>query len=268
MTQIPPGSIYGDGSDGVKTVSGTETLNVYKSCSGTATDDHVDVASGDEGSFSAGDLVMLHKTRGNTTTDAGVWELLKVLSTADTLVTFTTNLVNSYQDAGNEQSQIILVPQYTTFSCPSSQTLAGTDWAGNLGGVVAICAKTSITIGGTVDADDLGYRGGTGSTVQNGQQGGGTPNESFSRLYTANANGGGGGRGLGGGAAGGGGGGLGTAGDNGFGSIQSGFLEKSNVQMVTELVNLITAQRAYEVCSRAIKAGDEMLQTSIDIARY
>ena len=61
---------------------------------------------------------------------------------------------------------------------------------------------------------------------------------------------------------------TGTAGDNGFGSIQSGFLEKSNVQMVTELVNLITAQRAYEVCSRAIKAGDEMLQTSIDIARY
>ncbi|MFC1676889.1 flagellar basal-body rod protein FlgG [Planctomycetota bacterium] len=60
---------------------------------------------------------------------------------------------------------------------------------------------------------------------------------------------------------------TGTAGDSGLGAIQSGFLEKSNVQMVTELVNLITAQRAYEVCSRAIKAGDGMLQTSIDIAR-
>ncbi len=60
---------------------------------------------------------------------------------------------------------------------------------------------------------------------------------------------------------------TGTAGSSGLGSIQSGFLEKSNVQMVTELVNLITAQRAYEVCSRAIKAGDAMLQTSIDIAR-
>lgn len=60
---------------------------------------------------------------------------------------------------------------------------------------------------------------------------------------------------------------TGIAGENGFGSIQSGFLEKSNVQMVTELVNLIAAQRAYEVNSRAIKAGDEMLRNSIQIAR-
>jgi flagellar basal-body rod protein FlgG len=49
--------------------------------------------------------------------------------------------------------------------------------------------------------------------------------------------------------------------------IQSGFLEKSNVQMVTELVNLITAQRAYEINSRAIRAGDDMLQTANNIVR-
>ena len=55
---------------------------------------------------------------------------------------------------------------------------------------------------------------------------------------------------------------TGTPGQNGFGTIQSGFLEKSNVQMVTELVNLITAQRAYEINSRAIKAGDDMLRTA------
>ena len=61
---------------------------------------------------------------------------------------------------------------------------------------------------------------------------------------------------------------TGTPGENGFGTILAGFLEKSNVQMVTELVNLITAQRAYEVCSRAIKAGDEMLRKAIEIARF
>jgi len=60
---------------------------------------------------------------------------------------------------------------------------------------------------------------------------------------------------------------TGTAGENGFGSIQAGFLEKANVQMVTELVNLITAQRAYEINSRAIKAGDDMLQTANNIVR-
>jgi flagellar basal-body rod protein FlgG len=55
---------------------------------------------------------------------------------------------------------------------------------------------------------------------------------------------------------------LGTAGQDGFGMIQSGFLEKSNVQMVNELVNLITAQRAYEINSRSIKAGDEILRAT------
>jgi len=58
---------------------------------------------------------------------------------------------------------------------------------------------------------------------------------------------------------------VGTAGENGFATIQSGFLEKSNVQMITELVNLITAQRAYEINSRAIKAGDDMLRTANNI---
>ena len=60
---------------------------------------------------------------------------------------------------------------------------------------------------------------------------------------------------------------TGVPGESGFGNIQSGFLEKSNVQMVTELVNLITAQRAYEINSRAIKAGDDMLRTANGLVR-
>jgi len=60
---------------------------------------------------------------------------------------------------------------------------------------------------------------------------------------------------------------TGNPGENGFGTIQSGFLEKSNVQMVTELVNLINAQRAYEINSRAIRAGDDMLRTASQIVR-
>lgn len=58
---------------------------------------------------------------------------------------------------------------------------------------------------------------------------------------------------------------AGTPGENGVGTVLAGFLEKSNVQMITELVNLITAQRAYEINSRAIKAGDDMLRTANNI---
>jgi flagellar basal-body rod protein FlgG len=50
--------------------------------------------------------------------------------------------------------------------------------------------------------------------------------------------------------------------NNGMGQLEQGFLERSNVQMVHELVSLITAQRAYEINSRAIKAGDDMLTTA------
>ena len=59
---------------------------------------------------------------------------------------------------------------------------------------------------------------------------------------------------------------TGSPGQNGFGAIQQGILEKSNVQMVTELVNLITAQRAYEINAKVIKAGDEMLTTASRVA--
>lgn len=60
---------------------------------------------------------------------------------------------------------------------------------------------------------------------------------------------------------------IGTGGEEGYGMIMGGTLEKSNVQMVSELVNLITAQRAYEINSRAIKTGDGMLQTANQLIR-
>lgn len=60
---------------------------------------------------------------------------------------------------------------------------------------------------------------------------------------------------------------VGTPGENGLGQLEQGFLERSNVQMVHELVKLITAQRAYEINSRAIKAGDEMLTTANQLIR-
>ncbi|MBM3618187.1 MAG: flagellar basal body rod protein FlgG, partial [Alphaproteobacteria bacterium] len=53
---------------------------------------------------------------------------------------------------------------------------------------------------------------------------------------------------------------LGLAGDEGFGVLQQGFLEASNVNPVSEISNMIVAQRAYEMNSKVITASDEMLQ--------
>jgi flagellar basal-body rod protein FlgG len=47
----------------------------------------------------------------------------------------------------------------------------------------------------------------------------------------------------------------------GFGTVMQGFIETSNVNVVTEITNLITAQRAYEMNSQVITASDNMLST-------
>jgi flagellar basal-body rod protein FlgG len=60
---------------------------------------------------------------------------------------------------------------------------------------------------------------------------------------------------------------LGNAGENGFGTLNQGYLEMSNVKVVEEMVNLILAQRAYEVNSKAVQAADEMMQQSNNLKR-
>jgi flagellar basal-body rod protein FlgG len=60
---------------------------------------------------------------------------------------------------------------------------------------------------------------------------------------------------------------IGTAGENGLGTLAQGFLEMSNVSVVDEMVNMITAQRAYESNSKAIQAADEMLQLANNVKR-
>ena len=54
---------------------------------------------------------------------------------------------------------------------------------------------------------------------------------------------------------------TGTPGSAGFGTIEQGALEAANVDVVTEITNLIRAQRAYEMNSRVIQAADEMMSS-------
>ena len=60
---------------------------------------------------------------------------------------------------------------------------------------------------------------------------------------------------------------TGTAGEDGFGTIAQGFLEMSNVSVVDEMVNMIVAQRAYEINSKAVVTSDEMLQMANNLKR-
>ncbi len=51
----------------------------------------------------------------------------------------------------------------------------------------------------------------------------------------------------------------GVPGSSGYGTIQQGFLETSNVNAVDEITSLITAQRAYEMNSKVVSAADQMM---------
>ena len=59
----------------------------------------------------------------------------------------------------------------------------------------------------------------------------------------------------------------GTPGTDGVGTLAQGYLEMSNVSVVEEMVQMITAQRAYEINSKAIQTADQMLQMANNIKR-
>ncbi|HEY4135713.1 MAG TPA: flagellar basal-body rod protein FlgG [Alphaproteobacteria bacterium] len=59
---------------------------------------------------------------------------------------------------------------------------------------------------------------------------------------------------------------TGVPGSAGFGTMLQGFLETSNVNMVNEITNMITAQRAYELASKVVQTSDEMLSSLVQTA--
>jgi len=60
---------------------------------------------------------------------------------------------------------------------------------------------------------------------------------------------------------------LGSPAGAGFGEIAQGYLEMSNVEVVEEMVNMIIAQRAYEINSKAIQTADDMASLANNLKR-
>lgn len=60
---------------------------------------------------------------------------------------------------------------------------------------------------------------------------------------------------------------LGTPGNQGFGEINQGFLEASNVDIVEEMISMIAAQRAYEINSKTVKTVEDMMTMANNLKR-
>ncbi|MCR4412492.1 MAG: flagellar hook-basal body complex protein, partial [Thermoguttaceae bacterium] len=59
----------------------------------------------------------------------------------------------------------------------------------------------------------------------------------------------------------------GTPGQEGFGVLRQNVLEASNVEPVSELIDLITTQRAFELNSQVVQAGDQVMQLVANLRR-
>lgn len=222
---------FGTGADGALVISSNTTESpVDSSCSGSAGANTLTVGAGL--TFAAGDMVLIHQTRG---TGAGAWEIQKVNSYSGTTLTLFSSLDNTYTDSGASQAQVRKVPQYSSVTVNSGVTWKPKAWDGNVGGILALMCSGTTTVTGTISAagtqgtyvgpadhpgDDtsrqtrMGFGGGEVEEEAQAYQGEGTGGDRTTQSSSANGNGGGGANGSAG-NRGGGGGGNGSAGSNG-----------------------------------------------------
>jgi len=202
---------FGNGSDGAYSSSASAThAPIDSACTGTAGQTSL---SATNASFAGGQLILIHQTRG--TANVGKWELNRISSYTAGTITLTLPLINTYAAL----SQVIVMPQYSSFTQNSGHTLTAKAWNGTVGGIIPFFCSGTTTITGTLTATGKGYLSGasTDGRGDNNPQycGEGTAG---AKSLTSSANGNGGGGGLDeytGSASGGGGGGNGAAGTNG-----------------------------------------------------
>ena len=204
---------FGDGSDGAKTYSVSETDAPKDAVvdSGTASSTTL-VVSGVGSAFVAGEKILIHQTRGNA---AGSWEMNTVQSYGLGNITTVSPLVNSYNTSGADAAQVVVVREFTDLTVDAGVTVSAKAWNGSVGGIYAVFADGTATINGAIVANGAGYRGEAngGGIDEGGKAGEGSSGPPVTQT-AANGNGGGGSAG-GGDTAGGGGGGHATAGQTG-----------------------------------------------------
>jgi len=244
----------GDGADGAITVSSNKNLNTDPIASGrsvadaeafqvssigtniitvTGTGTDGTAASSLSNSISSDDEIILINLRdsSSTYTNVGNYEFCQVSSISSATITCNINIQKTYGESSNSdltgQNVVVQrVPNYTNVTINNGITLTVNSWNGTYGGLIAFRANGTVTVTGTIDTYEKGYRGGSGSSGDNygyqGESTSGTGSKSMS--YKQQGGGGGGDKHVPAAhnASGGGGGGYGTNGSNGKPCTQGG----------------------------------------------
>jgi MYXO-CTERM domain-containing protein len=178
------------GVDGVLNVAtGSATVNQYTTLAvnaargaGQITVGNASVLDPGGDPLAQGDLLMIVQMQGATidTSDAtsptwgqvtdlgsaGNFELVEVAGVQGNVVSLLCGLKSSYVTTG--AVQVIRVPQYTNVNVSALAQITAPAWNGTTGGVVAIRASGTISLGGTITASGLGFRGGVADNASEG----------------------------------------------------------------------------------------------------
>lgn len=158
---------FGSGVDGDLAISAdTAETVINSSCSGTAGTNSL---SATNAGFQAGQIIWIHKTRGMTTTAAGSWEINYIAGYTAGTITTALPLQNSYNDSGNDQSQVRVMKQYNNVTVDSTKNFTSTSWDGNIGGLFGFFVKGTLTNNGIIKSN-----GGNGAGAGAGAAAGGT----------------------------------------------------------------------------------------------
>jgi hypothetical protein len=180
---------FGNGSAG----DATNPANNFHQCTGTVGESTITYPGG----WSSGWPILIHQSRG---TGAGNWELNYATSSVSTTMNLKYPLCNTYATG----AQFLYLWEYNNITLSS---LTASAWTGTSGGIIALLARESITVSGTVQANGAasnqwnaqnqnggGFRGGKGGDSKNdpGGKGEGTIGAGGADGTAANGNGAGG----------------------------------------------------------------------------
>lgn len=161
---------FGTGQDGSLKVVGTQVPNRFAvlAAAASAGDRSLTVARNPDPVWLVADrLILLWRPHGETSsggettlalsTDVGRYALLRVASRDGDQIKLATPV--PFDLPGGAESQLVLVPEYTTLDVPNGAALSTAPWNGAFGGVLAIVADEA-HIDGALSVDGLGGRGG------------------------------------------------------------------------------------------------------------
>jgi hypothetical protein len=97
--------------------------------------------------------------------NTGNYELLQVSSVTGNQINLCSGTSKAYNQGGRNRTQVVRVPRLITLTITAAAIVAGKQWDGTMGGIIAIETNGNILIDGTISSDTIGFRGGADVNV-------------------------------------------------------------------------------------------------------